>query len=522
MRRMILADDEPVIMRGIRKLVDWERLGFSIVGEYGDGSSAMEGLLSLRPDIALLDISMPGMNGIEILKNIREFGLPTRVIFISGFQDFEYARNALTYGAVAYLLKPVIREELLQAVEKAVGGMEEFQNPDVPAVSIPAQAENTFDSGFPASPVEPALARETAMPEETLYLPALAFILPKDTDSNQEQKLIRFSLISFLEEYLAENSLGILFSKNDNIVLVLKNMDSIRAKSEFSRLREVFYSQTGRNAAFVIGEQVGSMSLIPQQYRACLELSRYLFFADQIPIPILTAGEPVFSRKAGTNELSLVREQLLDSLLSQNREEFRKAYSRFCRTLCLASDGRKEDACYYFCSTVRRMEERLQEMRLSGKDANVGELLEQGRACSSFIRMSDFFGAFLEDYLNLLKNTMQNSEKKDLIRAKEYIEAHYRENLTLEVLAGEVHMNPYYFSSFFKKNAGENFKDYVNRVRLSHAVTLLVSTDMKTYEIAAEVGFRDARSFTEVFSRVYGETPSAYKKRVLGNGGDKI
>ncbi len=82
-------------------------------------------------------------------------------------------------------------------------------------------------------------------------------------------------------------------------------------------------------------------------------------------------------------------------------------------------------------------------------------------------------------------------------------------------------MNPYYFSSFFKKNAGENFKDYVNRVRLSHAVTLLVSTDMKTYEIAAEVGFRDARSFTEVFSRVYGETPSAYKKRVLGDDGHK-
>lgn len=501
MRRMILADDEPVIMRGIRKLVDWERLGFSIVGEYGDGSSAMEGLLSLRPDIALLDISMPGMNGIEILKNIREFGLPTRVIFISGFQDFEYARNALTYGAVAYLLKPVIREELLQAVEKAVGGMKELQDPGITVASTPVQ--------------------ETTTQEETFYLPALAFVLLKDADSNQEQKLIRFSLISFLEEYLAENNLGILFSKNENIVLVLKNMDSTQAKSELSRLWQVFFAQTGQDTAFVIGEQVDSMSLIPQQYHVCLELSRYLFFADQIQIPILTAGEPVFSRKAGTDELSLVREQLLDSLLAQNREEFRKAYSRFCRTLCLASDGRKEDACYYFCSTVRRMEERMQEMRLTGKDANVGKLLEQGRSCSTFIHMSDFFGTFLEDYLDLLKNTMQSSEKKELIRAKEYIEAHYRENLTLEVLAGEVHMNPYYFSSFFKKNAGENFKDYVNRVRLSHAVTLLVSTDMKTYEIAAEVGFRDARSFTEVFSRVYGETPSAYKRRVLGNGGQK-
>ena len=76
-------------------------------------------------------------------------------------------------------------------------------------------------------------------------------------------------------------------------------------------------------------------------------------------------------------------------------------------------------------------------------------------------------------------------------------------------------MNPYYFSSFFKKNAGENFKDYVNKVRISHGVSLLLSTDLKIYEIAMETGFGDARSFAEAFSRVYGETPASYKKRVL-------
>ncbi len=100
------------------------------------------------------------------------------------------------------------------------------------------------------------------------------------------------------------------------------------------------------------------------------------------------------------------------------------------------------------------------------------------------------------------------------MKAKDYIEKHYMDNLSLNVLAEEIHMNPYYFSSFFKKHAGENFKDYVNKVRISHAVSLLLSTDKKTYEIAMETGFRDARSFSEVFSRIYGETPSSYKKRV--------
>lgn len=82
------------------------------------------------------------------------------------------------------------------------------------------------------------------------------------------------------------------------------------------------------------------------------------------------------------------------------------------------------------------------------------------------------------------------------------------------MLAGEIHMNPYYFSSFFKKNSGENFKDYLNKVRMKHAINLLVSTDKKTADIASEVGFRDSRAFSELFSRIYGETPSNYRKRV--------
>ena len=120
MIRMILADDEPVIIRGIRRLLDWNMMGIEIVGEYEDGRGALEAIVRDKPDIALLDISMPGMSGVEILKECRAMGNQASVIFISGFQDFEYAKAALKYGAVEYLLKPVIREELLRAIEKAI------------------------------------------------------------------------------------------------------------------------------------------------------------------------------------------------------------------------------------------------------------------------------------------------------------------------------------------------------------------------------------------------------------------
>lgn len=503
MLKMILADDEPVITRGIRKLVDWERLGISIVGEYESGSSAMEGILAQKPDVALLDISMPGMNGIEILKSIRRLELSVKVIFISGFQDFEYAKNAITYGAVDYLLKPVIREELLRAVEKAV----------------------TYLSGekmLSESEADEAAAakehRQTVLLEQTTYLPVLTEILFDGSESAQERKLIRFSVNSFLEEYLAEKELGILFSKNDHIVMVLKGMETDHSKAVLTEIWQELGAAAGKAIGLVAGRIVDSMERIPEEYESCLELCRYFFFADQMQIPVLTVGEDVFSRRAGEEELAAARGKLMDAIVAQDGEAFSKAFENFSRVVCLSCGGRKEDAGYYFCSTVRMVEEKVCGMNLEGRNPDMGALLEQGRRCLSFSEMKDVFREYLEGYPALLKKTMASNEKKDILLAKEYIENHYRENLTLEILSDVVHMNPYYFSSYFKKNAGENFKDYVNRVRIQKAVGLLLSTDMKSYEIASEVGFRDVRSFTEAFSRAYGETPSSYRKRVLGNG----
>ncbi|MDE6202861.1 MAG: response regulator, partial [Lachnospiraceae bacterium] len=211
MIRMILADDEPVITRGIRRLLDWKMLGIEIIGEYEDGRSALEAIVRERPDIALLDISMPGMSGVEILKECRAMGNGAAVIFISGFQDFEYAKAALEYGAVAYLLKPVIREELLGAIEKSifsVYGEEAADRMDV--------KENMAGS---------AINYEMLVEnKDTSYVPVYADIIYGREENDQIRKLIHFSLFSFLEEYLNETGQGIVFQKNYKIAMVLKDI----------------------------------------------------------------------------------------------------------------------------------------------------------------------------------------------------------------------------------------------------------------------------------------------------------
>jgi len=116
MLKMLIAGDEPVIIRGLQMLIDWAQLGIEICATCENGADALREIFAQSPDLALLDISMPGKTGIEILKALHTAQSRTKVIFISGFQDFSYAHDALSYGAVDYLLKPVKKDDLLRAV----------------------------------------------------------------------------------------------------------------------------------------------------------------------------------------------------------------------------------------------------------------------------------------------------------------------------------------------------------------------------------------------------------------------
>lgn len=502
MIRMILADDEPVITRGIQKLVDWSSLGIEIAGVYTDGKEVLDGIIRLQPELALLDISMPGMTGVEILKECHMLEIETKVIFISGFQDFEYARAALQYGAVDYLLKPVIRDELLEAVEKCLSHLTENA-----AGLVTGKTEED----------KPADYGQLVSVEENTYLPILVEILYKPEEDQQIRKLVKFSTLSFLEEYVTEQGIGITFTKQDNIVIVLKGVDQKEGRKIVDRVRQEAMDNVGHSLGMVIGQQVNQMSEIPGVFQQCLERREYFYFADQMQEPVLLVDETVFVPLADMGRIPEIRSQMIDAIVAQEPELFQKYFNQYAKLLCRAADGKKEDACYYFCTAVRALEERFQNLNLSKQNTDTRELLEKGRSCVNYVQLQSVHRTIMESYLNELQKTMVGNDKRDFLKAKAYIENHYNENITLGVLAEEIHMNLFYFSSFFKKNAGENFKDYVNKIRIQHAVSLLISTDMKVYEIASQVGFSDARVFSENFQKIYHETPNAYRKRAREN-----
>lgn len=503
MIKMIIADDEPVITAGIRKLVDWNGLGIEIVGQYADGKSALAGIIEHRPDIALLDISMPGMTGVEVLKECRLIGIPSRIIFISGFQDFEYAKAGIRYGAVDYLLKPIIRDELLTAIGKSISQLEQKQ-------AQPVGGEEEVGNYRGLLPLE-----------EGKYLPAYVEILQREEENASMEKLIRFSLVSFIEEYLDQRNQGIVFTKNEHIAIVWKGMDREDGREAADLMRKEVFAHMGLSIGMVIGRMVEHMSEIPQTFQRCLAMKEYFFFADQMREPVLLEGETVFSPPQNNEYFLNVRSHMIDMVIAQDEKGFRKSFGQFAKILCNMAEGKKEDVLFYFCTAVRVLNEKFQNLALPCPGYDEKELLQKGRVCRDYRELQEKFYAVMEEYYSKIKATVANNNNRSFLEAKIYIEKHYDEDLTLEILAKETHMNPYYFSTFFKKNAGENFKDYVSRVRVQHAVSLLVSTDLKAYEIALKVGFKDTRGFSDNFQRIYHETPIAYRKRVRESEAEK-
>ena len=509
MYRMILADDEVVITRGLKLLLDWDSLGIQITAVCQDGEKAMKAILQEKPDIAILDISMPGLDGIQILKNIHDLQLPTKVILLSGFQDFSYARNALSFGAVDYLLKPVIKDELLAAVSKALG-----------APQVPGRAPARMEENGMADKDGCGRGNGDENPDVSggLSLPALAAWLPDRTVGVQEQKLMEFVYFGNLRQ-AADASKDLLhFTQDGDVMLVLKDVDRKQARNRLTALGEEAGRGLQGRPVFLAGKPMKSLQDLAAAWKECRDRKSVLYFLGQSDDAVIfpETGEKDYG--SALEGLSRLRERMIADLLAVREAEFNRDYEQFARALVRASAGKKEDACYYFCSTVRTVEERLRELNISGLSPDTKELMERARSFSDFEGLRAYFREFLTGYFTRIREGIGEAGKKNIRSIREYIDRHYRENLTLEVMAKEFFMNPYYFSSYFKKQTGINFKEYLGYVRIQHAISLLLTTDMKTYEIAAEVGFSDARSFSDAFVKKYGETPSVYKKRILKRG----
>jgi two-component system response regulator YesN len=525
--RVLLADDEPVILRGLKKLISWESLGLDIVGEASDGIELKAMIDSCKPDLIISDISMPGYSGIDIIREIHHTGLPIKVVFISAYQEFTYARQAVQYGALDYLVKPVNTGQLEQVVSRAVAVIrqesEEERNKEMLksyerknlSVTVEEQLEQLTDGNKAAAGT---LAR---MGNTAITRYASVCVIETDEYSGQpsrweerERKLVEFALSNIIKETVDGRGNGYVFRKGERFGILLQHEHLHEPQQLMEDLHGKINSYLKLQVSIGIGQPVGGIEEAAESYQSALRRLRFRYFAGfnrVFPYEAESTDAPV-----PVSTLTGIQNSFPEALKSLDRERLAALASELLDTVRLVSGGSRNQAVSHVYNAIIQLE---QDMADFGADA---ELLDQGGKplleklsdAPTFALLGQEFEAVLTKMTDQLACRMSGKELPQLAQVKSYVEEHFAENITLESIAALVYMNPYYFSSFFKKHTGQNFKNYVTEVRMSHAQRLLLQSDLMVYEIADRVGYNNARHFSDMFKKQFGKLPQEYKQSV--------
>ncbi len=520
MRKVLLADDEGLIVKGLRKLIDWAALDIEIVGEATDGLTAEQLILDTLPDLVISDIRMPGLTGLELMARHKGGAHAPKFIFISGYEEFEYVKQALSGGAVDYLLKPVSASELEKAVRKALGLMADssaaalFRQSSVPLQDFFSQL--TANREFAGTDLYQSFASLLGGKDSPVFM-GLCFGFSQESSRQldqlpyERQLLQSFVVLNTVRDDLERSGYGCFLRKDDRCNCMMgifspgEDIDSI-LRQAIDRTA----AKTGYRLRVGMGRLCQSVEELTATYEDSLRAFDLYYFEqkellrwDGTPYqPTVTNDE--FDAAAQKVFQSIVTRsdsveddvgRVLDIIADLHYNNRSAAYNRvmiFTGDLCqklyanhllTGSFGERQDA----------LQHRLERCR------TYGDLRQQLQA---------YYRDLLPDVYHAAsrKNTME------IYRVQQYIQEHYHEDLSLKTLAEIACVSPHYFSAYFKAETGQNYKAYLTGVRMEKALSLVLDTDLKTYEIAERVGYNNVRRFVDSFRAIYQMSPVDYRK----------
>ena len=510
MIKVFLVEDEFAIREGIRRTVNWEKEGFVLCGEAGDGEMAYPLILKEKPEILITDIRMPFMDGLELCRLVKEALPSVRILILSGYDDFSYAQEAIRIGVEEYLLKPLSEEMLLtklravaekireeQASERAI---EQYQ---IEREEIRYLERQQFfrDIVDGKVTVQQSLSKGKELGVEITsawYGVVLVQIREKEEHyapggrSAREEEMLAFlrelrERLPFLLLYEHTDGAGCLIVKADSEEEILARQETVIGELQAE-------AQNHRDAIYFIatGCPVDRLRDIRQSYREAVKMfaERYVYDESRV----FRYGEKKAPAAVfGENGRSGINFRNLDAgRISQ------KYITNFMRG---GSAAETDDFVADFFAGMGEEADKV----IGGSEAagSRAQTYEESKRCLKEIL----------DKVTELRNQTAERKYNRLIRdAQAYIEKNYASgDISLQSVAASVGVSPNHFSSIFRQETGETFIDFLTHIRMEHAKELLLCTPMRTAEIGFEVGYNDPHYFSYAFRKVAGMSPREFR-----------
>ena len=540
--RIILVDDEEEVRKSIIRKIDWTAVGFAVVGDAENGEDALEKIENLEPDVVLTDIRMPYMDGLTLAERIRQKYPSMKIVIFSGYDDFEYAKQAIKLNVTEYILKPVNVEELTAILKRIKTNLDEEieQKRNVNLLrenykrSLPILREQ-FLKDLISRPMDGETV-QTLLREYDIPLAgakkwiAIAVELELEQELTQEEaplplheekNLIPISVMQILSENLKPSyrfSLLSFSGSADAKIAGIAAIDENNSQTELINILGDICKEIRKTlkvpVTIGIGHSAQKLENISRSFQSALDALGYRSVVGTGSTIYINDVEPGIGGKLqfGSEEESALIQAIKFGPEEKIRETVRGIVDRMNEARVHA---RQQQAS--ILSVANCMIQLIQQYDLNMEEIFAEDPLgpDPFTVIQSMLNRENFSRWLFQTALkinNALSRERDYAARQVIEKAKQYIMDNYQDpGLSVEQICRYLHMSPAYFSTMFKKATGQTYIAYLTEVRLNKAVELLNMTDEKTYVIASQVGYQEQNYFSYVFKKRFGVSPTKFR-----------
>lgn len=539
MLKIMIIDDEFYFREALKVSVPWKELGFEICGEAKNGKDALEKVADLNPDIMIVDINMPIIDGLEFIQSVKEKGIESKFIILTGHSEFNYAKQAVQLGVNNYILKPVNEEELISSlfeikeiIKRETSIKFEFEGlKQQVRDSLPLLKDKLLNELLQGSLIPKE--NETLKKMEYLkininsdYFLVITIELDCGDDTswdNEEKQLWKYAVSNITSEILDEKFIFDICYDIDDRICIIVGMDGTQNKSDFLTLLEcrleLVRTAVCKHLDFTITVGVGSEKAelfdIPVSYReSIIALKHKLTLGkNRIILYSLVAESGI----KGTVFSGEYRSQLLMNIRTADEEEVNKLISQvFMR---VRGENVHHQILFVVCiEMVAVCMEAMVEMGLRIEDVITKgsfNIVEEIQSKKSIAEMETWIKEIFMHTLETIKRNKISKASRLIEEVKKYISRNYQKSeLSIDEIARNLFVNYAHLCFIFKRDAGVTINEYLTEFRIRKAKELFDSGNTLILDVASKVGYADASYFGKCFKKYYGLAPSKFIENI--------
>ncbi len=525
MYSVFIVDDEHIVLDGIRNKIDWEASGFTFAGEATDGELAFSMIQDVKPDILITDIKMPFMDGLELASLLKKVQPWIRIIILSGHDEFDFAKKAISIGVEDYILKPFTSDELLHSLLKVRNALDKERKQFMDYANLKKELEsnsilvkNSFLSDLIHGHIDISSALKKA--EElnisifSRYYKVIVSAINFGDNLNDLVQGARSRLLSLNKS--REDVISFFADSNRFVTIVKGNSGTEVEESSFAfseAIEHILIQSMECTVVSAIGKTVEHISHIKDSYKDCEQLLEKAKFWSKNRI---VSSDDITNSSDGFLSLT-ENDPLVDRLRYANSSEIQSIIDQYMELLADNSSHFSVIASYLFVDVIMAISKLVEDLGGDIKQV-MPEILTHNYVDKAVQSQSTFISEVskvLNGILAYRDSRITGKYGDVILKAKEFISKNYASQDTcLKIVADAVHLSPNHFSTVFSQECGITFIEYLTNVRIEEAKKLLRESDMRSSDIAYECGFSDPHYFSFIFKKNLGMSPREYKNSV--------